>query len=635
MSIHDILRQYWGYNEFRPLQEDIIRSVVSGNDTLALLPTGGGKSLCFQVPGMYLSGICVVVSPLIALMKDQVENLKRRGIPATAIFSGMTYSAMDAALDNCIYGKTKFLYVSPERLKAPMFIERLKKMSVNLLAIDESHCISQWGYDFRPPYLAIAEIRQYLREAPVLALTATATPEVVADIQEKLGFQAQNVFRKSFSRPNLVYAVLEEEDKLRKLSDLLRASQGSAVVYVRNRKRTRLIAEYLEQQGFSARYYHAGLDMDTRNGQQEDWIRNGYRVIVATNAFGMGIDKPDVRLVVHMDLPDTLEAYFQEAGRAGRDEKKAYAMMLYSKSDLLELEKNFEDSYPPLEVIKRCYEAIGNYLELAEGSGEHQTFSLELGPLFHKFQLSAPVFFQSIRFLERSGYMSFSETDAAFAKVFFHNDDIDERSLNETEAMLIRTILRSYEGVFDQFTRIDEKQLSAKLGIPPEDVLKMLAKLHRMDVLAFSPQKTGFTVTYLQPRTPVRLLNIPKEAYRIRRKVAAEKLHSVIRYVSRTDKCRSRLLLEYFDEKETAACGQCDVCRNNLGNQEADLEFDRLISVLRQLGSVSLPLKELEERLPAISKHSHALLRWAVENDLLMISPDKTVTVNKAKLQSF
>lgn len=631
-DIHEILREHWGYSSFRPLQEDIIRSVIAGNDSLALLPTGGGKSICFQVPGLYLSGVCLVISPLIALMKDQVGNLRRRGIQAAAIYSGMRFSEVDAALDNCIYGQTKFLYVSPERLQTSLFIERLKKMKVNLLAVDESHCISQWGYDFRPPYLLISDIRQYIPDAPVLALTATATAQVVDDIQEKLGFRKKNVFRKSFARPNLVYAVLEEEDKPKKLAELLRASAGSAVVYVRNRKRTRLIAEYLQEQGFSAQFYHAGLDTDTRSRRQDEWIQGRSRIIVATNAFGMGIDKPDVRLVVHTDLPDTLEAYFQEAGRAGRDEKKAYAMVLYNAADLVEMEKNLEDAYPDPDIIRRCYEAIGNYLELAEGSGEGQTFSLELGELLHRFQLPPKLFFQCIGFLERGGYMRFSETDNAYAKVYFHNEDIDDRHLAEKEVILIKTILRSYEGVYDQFVRINEKQLGEKTEMSAEEVLKMLQRLHRQDVLSFSPPKTGFTVTYVQERVPLSRLSFPKEIYRLRKEVAAEKLHAVLRYVQRRDKCRSRLLLEYFGDREGQACGQCDVCRGQLQNQDVDVQYERFLEVLRNLDKEHIPLDELVDRLPALTQHSHALLRWAADNGLITLHPDRTITVNRKKL---
>lgn len=632
-GIRDILKTYWGYDRFRPLQEDIIQSVIAGKDTLALLPTGGGKSICFQVPGMYLSGLCLVISPLIALMKDQVENLKRRGIKAAALYSGMTHSEMDALLDHCIYGDMKFLYVSPERLQTPMFTERLKKMKINLLAIDESHCVSQWGYDFRPPYLAIKDIRQYIPDAPVLALTATATPEVVADIQEKLGFSRPNVYRKSFSRPNLIYVALNEEDKLKKLSELMKAAQGSAVVYVRNRKRTKLISEYLKEQGFSAEYYHAGLDMETRSHRQEAWIKNQYRVIVATNAFGMGIDKPDVRLVVHIDLPDSLEAYFQEAGRAGRDEQKAYAFALYNKSDVSDLEQSVEDAYPPIETIRRVYECISNYLELAEGSGENQTFTLDLGTLFHRFRLTSRVFFNSIKFLERSGYMNFSETDSSFAKVFFHKDDIDERSLNETETHLIKTVLRTHEGVYDQFVRIDEKLLAQKMETEEDKILQLFSRLQQKDVLAYSPKKTGFTVTYLQPRTPLPLLRFPKETYRIRKETSQQKLHAVIQYVTRNDKCRSRLLLEYFGEKDGKNCGQCDVCRHSLHNQEADMDFDHLLQALHTVQEDQLSLTELQQHIPAISKHSHALLRWCIDNELLFVSPDKTVTINRKKLQ--
>lgn len=628
-NIHQILKQYWGYDQFRPLQEEIIQSVISGKDTLALLPTGGGKSICFQVPGLYLSGICLVISPLIALMKDQVENLKRKGIKAAAIYSSMHYQEMDAILDNCIYGDCKFLYVSPERLQTAMFIERLKKMNISLLAIDESHCISQWGYDFRPTYLEIASIRSIIPDVPVMALTATATPQVVEDIQKKLKFKERNVFQKSFSRPNLIYVVLETEDKLKKLSELLQKVEGSVVVYVRNRKRTRLICEYIQNAGFTAAFYHAGLDMETRSKRQEDWINNTYKIIVATNAFGMGIDKPDVRLVVHMDLPDSLEGYFQEAGRAGRDEKKAYAFALYNQADILDLEKSFKESYPPIETIRRIYESIGNYLELAEGSGQNQTFTLDLGRLFHHFELNSSTFFNSIKFLERSGYLCFSESDTAHAKIFFHHDEIFEKGLKPEEIQLIKTILRTHEGVYDQFVKLDVKLLARKMDIHEEELNKIISRLQKKDVFAYSPPKTGFTVTYIQPRIPSRLLNFPKETYQIRKETSAEKLKSVIEYVSREDKCRSRLLLEYFGETSGKNCGQCDVCRNKVNNQASDREFDKLIYILKNIREDEVSLAELEKQIPEITKHSHALLRWSIENKLIHLSPDKRVTIQR------
>lgn len=631
-NIHQILKQYWGYNQFRPLQEEIIQSVISGKDTLALLPTGGGKSICFQVPGLYLSGICLVISPLIALMKDQVENLKRKGIKAAAIYSGMHYQEMDAIMDNCIYGDCKFLYVSPERLQTAMFIERLKKMKVSLLAIDESHCISQWGYDFRPPYLEIASIRSIIPDVPVMALTATATPEVVEDIQEKLLFKQHNVFQKSFSRPNLIYVVLEIEDKLKKLEELVRSVDGSIVVYVRNRKRTRLICEYLQNAGLTAAFYHAGLDIETRSKRQEDWINNVYKIIVATNAFGMGIDKPDVRLVVHMDLPDSLEAYFQEAGRAGRDEKKSYAFALYNQADILDLEKSLTESYPTIETIRRIYECIGNFLELAEGSGQNQTFTLDLGRLFHFFDLTSSSFFNSIKFLERSGYLSFSESDSAHAKIYFHQEEIFEEGLKPEELQLIKTILRTHEGVFDQFVRLDEKLLARKMEIDEVELNKIISRLQQKEVFAYSPKKTGFTVTYIQPRIASRLLNFPKETYHIRKKISANKLKSVISYVSREDKCRSRILLEYFGETGGKDCGQCDVCRNRLSNQLADKEFDKLINILKTIKEDEINLSELEKRMPELTKHSHALLRWSIENQLIHLSPDKKVTIRRDML---
>lgn len=409
MNIHNILAKYWGYHSFRPLQEEIITSVLQGNDTLALLPTGGGKSVCFQVPALVQEGVCIVISPLIALMKDQVDNLQKKGISAIAITSAMHKREIDIAFDNCVYGNIKFLYLSPERLITPIAQARIQKMKVSLIAVDEAHCISQWGYDFRPSYLEIAKLRELQPKVPVLALTATATPEVVKDIQEKLRFKKANVLQKSFERKNLAYVVIGEEDKLSRLLKVVNNVGGTGVVYVRNRKKTQEVAAFLQKNKIPADFYHAGLTPGERSQKQDSWIKNKTRVIVATNAFGMGIDKPDVRFVVHLDLPDSLEAYFQEAGRAGRDEGKAYAVMLYNEADINDLKSNVEMSFPSVEEIRQTYQALANYYQLAVGSGEGAAFDFDISELCRNYKLEPVTVFNSIRFLEKEGYISATE----------------------------------------------------------------------------------------------------------------------------------------------------------------------------------------------------------------------------------
>ncbi|MCX7744129.1 MAG: RecQ family ATP-dependent DNA helicase [Flavobacteriales bacterium] len=631
MNIYEILKKYWGYTQFRPLQEEIITHILQGKDTLALLPTGGGKSICFQVPALAKPGICVVISPLIALMKDQVQNLKQRGIPAIAVYSGMTYTEADVALDNCIYGDIKFLYVSPERLKTPLFIERFKRMKVNLIAVDESHCISQWGYDFRPPYLEIATIRQYHPQVPVLALTATATHNVIDDIQEKLNFSKKNVLRKSFYRPNLTYAVVQTEDKLQKLEVFLQKIPGTCIVYVRNRKRTKLIAEFLQKKNISATFYHAGLDYETRNARQEGWINNAYRVMVATNAFGMGIDKPDVRLVVHMDLPDNLEAYFQEAGRAGRDEKPAIAITLYNQSDINELLENLQQSFPPVEEIRRCYNALCDYLQLALGSGENETYSVDLGDFSYHFNVNVSTLFHALKFLSKEGILDFTDHEEAYSKVHIHKPEVNYQSIpSEFDKELVRLILRSYEGVFDQFVWINENFLAKKLNCHIIKIVNHLRKLHRLDVLRYAHKKKGFRVTFLTGRIAAGDLKISKENYTERKKIAEKKVHSVIQYVSRQDKCRNRILLEYFDELNHENCRKCDICKKKIHDNTDD--FSKIINKLRYLTNDLIYLPQLEEQIPELKKENYKHLRWLSDNGIIKVNPLNMVEINRKLL---
>jgi ATP-dependent DNA helicase RecQ len=632
MSIHEILKTYWGYDQFRPMQEDIIRSVISGDDTLALLPTGGGKSLCFQVPGLFMSGTTLVISPLIALMKDQVKNLKQKGIKAEAIYSGMNYFEVTEIINSAIHGDTKFLYISPERLVNEEFRERIKQIRLNILAIDEAHCISQWGYDFRPPYLKIAEIRAEFPHIPVIALTATATARVIDDIQDKLLFKRKNAYRKSFRRENLIYAVLQDETKNEKLLQFLKSVPGSAVVYVRNRAKTQNIAEYLNANGITAHFYHAGLQNKIRDERQEEWIKDKVRVIVATNAFGMGIDKPDVRLVVHMDLPDSLEAYFQEAGRGGRDEKTAYAIALWNNSDIIDLEKYFQDAFPPPELIQKLYESVCNHLQIAEFSGADSKHTIYPEKFLEDFKISSSLFFNGIKFLERQGLLAFADVEQSFSKVHFHRDNLVYDDYTNEQADILKSLLRNYEGLFDHFVRISEKLISNKTSIPYNTVLKELHQLNKLEAIRYSSPKRGFTITFMQDRVPEQFFNLARETYTDRKTVAREKLDSVIQYVTRIDKCRSRILLEYFGETKSVNCGKCDICRETIHNKEADDDYAELLAFLAKFPATEIDIIELYKLQPAVKKHSGTLFKWCIDKGYLTLLPGNKLSIHKEEI---
>ncbi|HNQ84153.1 MAG TPA: ATP-dependent DNA helicase RecQ, partial [Bacteroidales bacterium] len=481
--------KYWGHSAFRPMQEEIIRSALDGKDTLALLPTGGGKSVCFQVPALAMQGVCLVITPLIALMKDQVENLKKKGIKAVAVYSGMHRNEIQMAFDNSVFGDMKFLYLSPERLQTEQFQQALRRMKVCLLAVDEAHCISQWGYDFRPPYLKIADIRQFLPGVPVLALTATATPGVISDIQKNLAFRAENVFRKSFERKNLTYAVIREEDKNSRLLRILKKVPGVGIIYVRNRKRTVETATFLRKQGIKADFYHAGLDMAARSRKQEAWIREDIRIICATNAFGMGIDKPNVRLVVHIDLPDSIEAYFQEAGRGGRDEKRSYAVTLYNAADIAKLKENLEKEYPPVDLIKAVYQSLGNYFQLPVGSGKDESFDFELYAFCRNYGYNPVVTYNALRFLEREGYIAMNESLETPSRIHF---EADRESIyryqieNQSMDAFVKLLLRSYSGVFTEFVQVNEVELARRAGLKEENVVANMVKLQKAGILSYA-----------------------------------------------------------------------------------------------------------------------------------------------------
>jgi ATP-dependent DNA helicase RecQ len=560
------------------MQEEIIQSALDGKDTLALLPTGGGKSICFQVPTLVQEGICIVISPLIALMQDQVDNLKKRGIEAEAIYSGMHYRQIDRILDNCVYGKTKFLYLSPERLKTDIARERIKKMNVNLLAIDEAHCISQWGYDFRPPYLEIADFREFLPKVPVLALTATATAEVVEDIQERLAFRSKNVFQKSFSRNNLAYVVLEEEDKMGKMLDILRKVQGSGIVYVRNRRKTKEIAQFLLRNRISADFYHGGLKNDERSEKQQNWIQNRTRIVVATNAFGMGIDKPDVRAVIHLDLPDSLEAYFQEAGRAGRDGKKAYATLLYNDNNRLELEKQFEKAYPDFEFIKQVYQALGSYLQLATGGGLGESYDFNIVEFSKTFRLDLVKSFSALKILEKAGWVMLTEAVyiPSTIKILVNNEQLyGYQILNRKQNVLIKAILRSSQGAFNNHTKINERQLAYLLKTQPSQIISTLKLMQKDEMIDYQEQKENPQLLFLKERVATNNLLIDQEQYAFLKNRQKIRIGKSVQYAV-SERCRSQMLLEYFGEKDAPECGQCDI---DLGRNQVELTQEELKEV--------------------------------------------------------
>ena len=561
----EILKQYWGYDSFRDLQEEIITSIGEGKDTLGLMPTGGGKSITFQVPALAQSGLCIVITPLIALMKDQVQNLRKRGIKALAIYSGMTRQEIVTALENCIFGDYKFLYISPERLDTEIFRIKLRSMKVSMITVDESHCISQWGYDFRPAYLKIAEIRELLPGVPVLALTATATPEVVKDIQSRLNFREENVFRMSFERKNLAYIVRKTDNKTGELLHILKRIDGSAIIYVRNRRRTKEITELLMQEGITADFYHAGLDNAVKDLRQKRWQNGEIRVMVATNAFGMGIDKPDVRIVLHIDLPDSPEAYFQEAGRAGRDGLKAYAVILYAKSDKMTLHKRVADTFPEKEYILQVYEHLQYYYQMAMGDGFQCIREFNLEEFCRKFKYFPVPVDSALKILTQAGYLEYTDEQDNASRILFtiRRDELYKLREMGTEAeTLIQTILRSYTGVFTDYAYISEDTLAIRTGLTRQQIYNILVTLTKRRIVDYIPHKKTPYIIYTRERLELRYLHIPASVYEERKARYEARIKAMEEYVTSESVCRSRMLLRYFGEKNEHNCKQCDVCLN-------------------------------------------------------------------------
>ena len=559
----EILKQYWGYDSFRDLQEEIITSIGEGKDTLGLMPTGGGKSITFQVPALAQEGICIVITPLIALMKDQVQNLRKREIKALAIYSGMTRQEILTALENCIFGNYKFLYISPERLDTEIFRTKLRSMKVSMITVDESHCISQWGYDFRPAYLKIAEIRELLPEVPVLALTATATPEVVTDIQARLKFREGNVFRMSFERKNLAYIVRKTDNKTKELLYILQRISGSAIIYVRNRRRTKEITELLMNEGITADFYHAGLDNAVKDLRQKRWQSGEVRVMVATNAFGMGIDKPDVRIVLHLDLPDSPEAYFQEAGRAGRDGEKAYAVILYSKSDKTTLHKRVVDTFPDKEYILNVYEHLQYYYQMAMGDGFQCIREFNLEEFCRKFKYFPVPVDSALKILTQAGYLEYTDEQDNSSRILFtiRRDELYKlREMGKEAEALIQSILRSYTGVFTDYAYISEESLAVRTGLTRQQIYNILVTLTKRRIVDYIPRKKTPYIIYTRERLELRFLHIPPSVYEERKARYEARIKAMEEYVTTENICRSWMLLRYFGEKNEHNCGQCDVC---------------------------------------------------------------------------
>ena len=622
MTYKEILKQYWNYDNFRGIQEEIIESIGKGHDTLGLMPTGGGKSITFQVPALAQPGLCLVITPLIALMKDQVRNLRDRGIKALAVYSGMTREEIAVALENCIFGDYKFLYISPERLDTDIFRAKLRNMKINMITVDESHCISQWGYDFRPAYLKISEIRELLPTVPVLALTATATPEVVKDIQTKLGFREDSrIFRMSFERKNLAYIVRNTESKQEELLHILNSVSGSAIVYTRNRKRTREVAELLVNNEITATFYHAGLNNDVKDQRQRSWLSGESRVMVATNAFGMGIDKPDVRLVIHVDLPDSPEAYFQEAGRAGRDGQKAYAVLLYAKSDKATLSKRITDTFPDKEYIRKVYEDVNYYFQMAMGDGLGCTFAFNLDEFCRNFKHFPVQADSALKILTRAGYLEYTDEQDNASRILFtiHRDELYKlRETDPETEKLINVILRSYTGLFTDYAYINEDSLAIRSGLTRQRIYEILLMLTRRHILHYIPRKKTPYIIYTRERQEAGRLAITRDIYEERKESYITRIKAMTEYATAEDKCRSRMLLRYFGEKNEHNCGLCDVCLSKHHSGMKLGEFQEMENQIReQLETSPLSAATLLNRINGEREKAERVLSYLLSEEII------------------
>lgn len=616
-----ILKQYWGYDNFRGIQEDIIRSIGEGRDTLGLMPTGGGKSITFQVPALAQEGLCLVITPLIALMKDQVRNLRERGIKATAIYSGMTREEIVIALENCIFGNYKFLYVSPERLDTEIFQIKLRSMHVSLITVDESHCISQWGYDFRPAYLKIADIRQLLPGVPVIALTATATPEVVSDIQQRLQFRQENVFRMSFERKNLAYVVRHTEDKENELLHILQRVNGPGIVYTRNRKKTKEISQFLNRNHITATFYHAGLNDETKDSRQKAWLKGEFRVMVATNAFGMGIDKPDVRVVIHADVPDSLEAYFQEAGRAGRDGMKAYAVLLFCARDKITLKQRVSDTFPEKSYIRKIYEDINFYYQMAMGDGRGCTFAFNIDEFCRNFKHFPVQTDSALKILTRAGYLEYTDEQDNASRIMFtitKEELYRIREQSEDTEKLLRILLRSYTGLFTDYAYISEDNLSTRSGLSKQQIYETLLSLSRQHILHYIPAKKTPYIIYTRERQETERIYLSKEVYEDRKESYVQRINAMIEYAESENRCRSRMLLRYFGEKNEHNCGQCDIC---LQQHQSGLKSGEFESISQQLQTLlkenPLSLQEIKDKMQVPENHLMKVVSYLVSEEII------------------
>lgn len=624
-----ILKQYWGFDNFRGIQRDIVESIGSGKDTLGLMPTGGGKSITFQVPALAQEGVCIVITPLIALMKDQVQHLRNRGIMAAAIYSGMSRPEIVTTLENCILGDTKLLYVSPERIASPLFITKLGHMKVSFITVDEAHCISQWGYDFRPSYLHIADIRRLKPDAPVLALTATATHQVIDDIQDRLSFSQKNVFRMSFERKNLAYVVRETEDKIGEMTHILQTMTGCSIVYVRSRKQTKEISDLLNKNNISATFYHAGLEPRVKDERQKLWSNDEVRVMVATNAFGMGIDKPDMRMVIHITAPSSIEAYFQEAGRAGRDGQKAYAVLLHQKSDNAKLRKRIDETFPDKEYIREAYNHIAYYYQIATGSGAGYTNLFDIDRFCRNFHHFPTLLLSALKILQRAGYIECDmDPDASCRLMFLVDRDKLYRipSASENEERLLNMLLRTYSGLFTDYAYIDDELLAHRTGLTRQQVYLIFKSLNQRHIIHFIPQRKLPTITYTVDRVDGDQLILGPDVYDDRKEQFTKRIEAVIAYANNQDQCRSRQLLAYFDEQRTTDCGMCDVCidhkRQQNSEQRVHVAQEKIMQLLadgqqhdvKELTSLQLHADDLREALGMLIDeekiHAHTFKIW-------------------------